>query len=94
MTEWYDDEALWEDLAPVLFSEEHWTKAGAEVDAVGFTNISTYGSLQAAPDDSGREVCGLAWGGQEPKGSDPQASANFPRTSPGDMIRPRRGTGE
>ncbi len=34
MSEWYDNEAFWEETAPVLFTEERLQKAGPEVEQV------------------------------------------------------------
>ncbi len=34
MTEWYENEAFWEDIAPVLFTQERLRQAGAEVEQI------------------------------------------------------------
>ena len=32
MSEWFEDDAFWRELSPVIFSEEQWDAAATEVD--------------------------------------------------------------
>ena len=74
MREWYDDEALWEDLAPVLFSEEHWTRAGAEVAGVlGLTEVEPGAAVLDLGCGPGRHGLELARRGYRVTGVDRKA---------------------
>ena len=74
MAEWHDNEALWEDLAPGLFGQENWAKAGAEVGGlVGLIELAPGAAVLDMGCGPGRHGLELARRGYRVTGVDRKA---------------------
>lgn len=34
MKEWHEDDGFWEDMAPKMFAQGHWTNASRDIDSI------------------------------------------------------------
>ena len=75
MSGWYQNEGFWQDTAPVLFTEERWQQAGAEVDHVlKLTQLAPGASVLDLGCGSGRHTLELARRGYRVTGVDRTAA--------------------